>query len=473
MQPEIEDDHPHDECGVFGIHDHPDAGQVAFSGLFALQHRGQESAGIAVADGKRVRSYKGMGLASEVFTPERLKPLTGRISVGHVRYSTTGTSLLANAQPLVFRYRLGQLALAHNGNLVNAADVRQQLEEEGSIFQTTSDTEVIAHLIARASGHGIEESFVEALKKISGAYALVAVSQNMLIGARDPMGIRPLSLGKVGDAYILSSETCGIDSVGGHYIRDINPGEAVFIDKNGIRSVQAVEAKGNALCVFEYIYFARPDSDFRDLNVHAVRKELGRRLARAYPVDADLVTGVPDSSISAASGYAEEAGIPYELGLVKNRYIGRTFIQPNQTMREISVRLKLNPLKRVLDGKRVVLVDDSIVRGTTSKHIVNLLREAGAKEVHLRISSPPYTSSCHYGIDTSARDELIASSKQVEEIREYIGADSLGYLPLEELLDVVGQGKSNHCLACFTGEYPVSVPEGTKKMLFEESDNNG
>jgi amidophosphoribosyltransferase len=393
--------------------------------------------------------------------------------VGHVRYSTTGTTLLANAQPLHVRYRLGHFVVAHNGNLTNAQELRVALEEEGSIFQTTIDTEVIAHLVARAAGHGFEESVREALGKTRGAFALVASSADTLVGARDPWGIRPLSIGRVGDAYLLASETCAIDSVGGEYIRDVDPGEVVFIGKEGIKSVRYAEQKGDSLCVFEYIYFARPDSDLRDLNVHAVRKELGRRLARVLPVEADLVTGVPDSSLSAATGYAEEASVAYEMGLVKNRYIGRTFIQPSQSVREFGVRLKLNPLKRVLDGKRVVLVDDSIVRGTTSKYIVQLLRDAGAKEVHLRISSPPYRSSCYYGIDTSHTEELIANQMEVEEIRQYVGADTLAYLPVQELLNVVGMKRANHCLACFTGEYPVEVPTGTKKFLFEEGAQNG
>ena len=461
-------DKPREECGVFGVFGDRDAAGMTYCGLMALQHRGQESAGIAVGDGERVRVRKGMGLVSEVFEVEQVKTLRGHIAVGHVRYSTTGTSLLANAQPLLIKYRLGRLALAHNGNLTNAAGLRHDLEEQGSIFQTTADTEVIAHLVARASGHGFEESVVTALGSITGAFALVMMSQDTLVGARDAYGIRPLSIGKVGSAYILASETCAIDAVGGEHIRDVEPGEAVFIDRSGMRSLQALERKGDALCVFEYIYFARPDSDLRDLNVHAVRKELGRRLARAYPVEADLVTGVPDSSVSAASGYAEEARIPYEMGLVKNRYIGRTFIQPSQSMREFDVKLKLNPLRRVLSQKRVVLVDDSIVRGTTSKYIVQLLRDAGAAEVHLRISSPPYRSSCYYGIDTSATKELIASAKSVEQVREYVGADTLGYLPVKELLDTVGRSAAGHCLACFTGEYPVPVPEGTCKYLFEE-----
>jgi len=466
-------DRPEEACGVFGVYGSEEAVDMTYFGLFALQHRGQESAGIAVSCGERIRLKKGMGLVSEVFGPNDLANMSGRMAIGHVRYSTTGTTLLANAQPLLVRYRLGQLALGHNGNLVNAFSLRKELEEEGSIFQTTMDTEVIAHLIARSSrGGDFEGCVLDALSKVRGGFAIVAMNSHMLVGARDVRGIRPLSLGRLRDGYVLASETCAIDAVGGEYVRDIRPGEAVFIDADGVRSVQFREPEEESLCVFEYIYFARPDSDMRDLNVHAVRKELGRRLAHALPVEADLVTGVPDSSISAATGYAEEADIPYEMGLVKNRYIGRTFIQPQQTAREFAVRLKLNPLKRVLQGKRVVLVDDSIVRGTTSKYIVNLLREAGAREVHLRISSPPYRSSCYYGIDTSSQEELIAAGKEVEEIRQYVGADTLAYLSLEDLLDVVGSQK-RHCLACFTGDYLEKVPEGTKKSMFEEASWDG
>jgi amidophosphoribosyltransferase len=467
------DDRPREECGVFGIFGSAEAWRMTYCGLMALQHRGQESAGIAVADGSRIRLKKGMGLVSDVFSPAETQSFSGHIALGHVRYSTTGTSMLSNAQPLLVKHRLGQLALAHNGNLTNAYERRRQLEEEGSIFQTTSDTEVIAHLVAKSRCRSFEDSVVDALRRVEGAYALVAMSGDTLVGARDPFGIRPLSLGRLNGMWVLASETCALDAMGAEHLRDIEPGEVVFVDQNGLRSVQATEKQGNALCIFEYIYFARPDSDLEGLNVHAVRKDLGRRLARLFPVEADLVTGVPDSSVSAASGFAEEARTPYEMGLVKNRYIGRTFIQPAQATREFDVKLKLNPLKRVIKGKRVVLVDDSIVRGTTMRHIVHLLRDAGAAEVHVRISSPPYRSSCHYGIDTSSSRELIASTKEVEHIRKHIEADTLHYLPIEQLLEAVGSATVGHCLACFTGQYPVRVPEGTVKNVFEGSGDDG
>jgi len=473
MLPGALDDSPHEECGVFGVFGTTEASSMTYCGLIALQHRGQESAGIAVADGNRIRLKKGMGLVSEVFAPAEMHSLAGHIAVGHVRYSTTGTSMASNAQPLLVRHRLGQLAIAHNGNLTNAYDLRKQFEEEGSIFQTTGDTEVIAHLVAKSRGRSFEDSVVDALRRVEGAYALIAMSADTLVGARDPFGIRPLSLGRLNGMWVLASETCALDAMGAEHVRDVEPGEVVFVDHDGLRSVQAKEKQGDALCIFEYIYFARPDSDLEGLNVHAVRKDLGRRLARLFPVEADLVTGVPDSSVSAASGFAEEARIPYEMGLVKNRYIGRTFIQPTQSSREFDVKLKLNPLRRVIKGKRVVLVDDSIVRGTTMRHIVNLLRDAGAMEVHVRISSPPYRSPCHYGIDTSSPKELIASTKEVEHIRQHIGADTLHYLPLEQLLEAVGSGAAGHCLACFTGQYPVRVPAGTAKYLFEEGGDDG
>ena len=456
-----------EECGVFAIFGHPEAARLTHYGLFALQHRGQESAGIAASDGTTVRSHKGMGLVAEVFTEEKVDALQGELAIGHVRYSTTGASSLVNAQPLVIRYRKGSLALAHNGNLVNAGEIRARLEEEGSIFQTTSDTEVIAHLVARLGRNGLEAAVAESLCAVRGAYALVMMNESCVIGARDPHGIRPLSLGRLGSAWVLASESCAFDAVGAEMVRDVEPGEMVLLDRQGLQSLKAVQAGEPALCIFEYIYFARPDSELQGRNVHAVRKDLGRRLARDFPVAADMVTGVPDSSISAASGFAEEAGIPYEMGLVKNRYIGRTFIQPSRRGRALGVRLKLNALRKVVEGKRVVLVDDSIVRGTTSRHIVKLLREAGAREVHLRISSPPYCYPCFYGIDTSAASELIAAAKKVEEIERLVGADSLHYLSLEGLVETVGQGYRGYCLACFNGCYPVGVKEHPGKDLFE------
>ena len=466
---------PAEECGVFGIFDHPEAARLTYYGLYALQHRGQESAGIAVSDGRCLAIHKGMGLVSEVFGDETINGLGGTSAIGHVRYSTTGSSLLANAQPLVVRHRRGELALAHNGNLVNAAAIRQELEEEGSIFQTTVDTEVVAHLVARAGRNGIESAVEESLRTVQGGFAFVFLTPDRLLAARDPNGFRPLSLGRLGDAWVVASESCAFDTVGAEFVRDVAPGELVIVDGHGLRSVQVRPAVRPSLCVFEYIYFARPDSNLNGLNVHAARKNLGRQLAREHPADADLVTGVPDSSISAATGYAEEAGIPYEVGLVKNRYVGRTFIQPAEVSRVTGVRLKLNALRKVVEGRRVVLVDDSIVRGTTSRHIVGLLRSAGAREVHLRISSPPYLHPCHYGIDTSAAADLVATGKAVEEIRRLVDADSLGYLSATGMqsainggaVDADREGGGRHCLACFNGDYPVNVAGAAGKFALE------
>lgn len=462
---------PKDECGVFGIYGAERAPQIAYYGLFALQHRGQESAGIAASDGQRLKAHRGMGLVSEVFDRSLLEGWESHLAIGHVRYSTTGSSSASNAQPLVIRYRHGRIALAHNGNLTNAAALRDALESRGSIFQTTTDTEVIAHLVAHQCGAGLEAALVAALAQVEGAYALVVMNEHGLIGVRDPNGIRPLSLGRLGDAWVLASETCAFDIIGAEFVRDVAPGEMVIIDQTGLRSRQALPAGRPSLCVFEYIYFARPDSNLDGRNVHSVRKALGAHLWRDYPVEADLVTGVPDSSISAASGFAEAAGIPFEMGLVKNRYIGRTFIQPDQGTRTAGAKIKYNPLRKVLEGKRVVLVDDSIVRGTTIRQIVRLLRDAGALEVHLRISSPPYTNSCYFGIDTSAPEELVAASKTVEEIRRETGADSLAYLTVEAMAEAIGLPADRSCVACFTGEYPVNIRGAHRKLVMEGEEN--
>ncbi|NPV69450.1 MAG: amidophosphoribosyltransferase [Firmicutes bacterium] len=460
---------------------HPEAARLTYYGLYALQHRGQESAGIVAGDGCSLHLHKGMGLVSGVFNEGVVAELPGDRAIGHVRYSTTGTTLLANAQPILVRCRGSSVALCHNGNLVNAFQLRQLLEREGSIFQTTLDTEVIAHLYARSTADREEDAVNEALNQVTGGYALLFLFRDRLIGVRDPNGIRPLSIGRLNGCYVLASESCAFDAVGAEMVRDVEPGEMVVVDEGGLRSCQALPQGRPALCIFEYIYFARPDSDLAGLNIHSVRKDLGRILARNYPADADLVTGVPDSSISAATGYAEEAGISYEMGLVKNRYIGRTFIQPAQKTRDLGVKLKLNPLKKVVSGKRVVLVDDSIVRGTTSGRIVRLLRDAGAREVHLRISSPPYRFPCYFGIDTSSKSELVAATKSVKEIERMVGADSLRYLTLEELLEgVCGRAvrtsrrgatcddAAPHCAACFTGRYPVDVECASGKFALEE-----
>ncbi|GAB7387770.1 amidophosphoribosyltransferase [Bacillaceae bacterium] len=473
MSAEMIWDKLNEECGVFGVYNHPDAPRLTYYGLHALQHRGQESAGIVASDGERLTNHRGMGLVTEVFGNEELQRLAGSMAIGHVRYTTAGESKLENAQPLLFRYRGGHLALAHNGNLVNAAQMKNHLERQGSIFQTTSDTEVIAHLIARSGYERIEEAVKESLRLIKGAYALLIMTEQKLLIALDPNGLRPLSLARLGDGYVVSSETCAFDTVGAQYWREVEPGELIVIDGDGFRSERVCGQTQRAICSFEYIYFARPDSDIDGINVHLARKRMGNRLFQEAPVDADVVTGVPDSSISAAIGYAEAAGIPYELGLIKNRYVGRTFIQPSQELRAQGVRMKLSAVRQVVEGKRVVMIDDSIVRGTTSGRIVRLLREAGAKEVHVRISSPPVMNPCFYGIDTSTREELIAAKKSVEEIREAIGADSLYFLSLEGMLEAIGrpahEPNRGHCLACFNGSYPTEIYEDTQAGIYEDT----
>jgi amidophosphoribosyltransferase len=457
----------HEECGVFGVYGHPDAASVAYYGLFTLQHRGQESAGIVGSNGHELMSHKGLGLLSDVFAdPQSLSGWNSKLAIGHVRYSTTGSNVASNAQPLVIRYHGGSLALGHNGNLVNAGELRTKLEAEGSIFQTTTDTEVIAHLIARQGNVPLETAIKRAVTQIEGAYALVLMSETQLFAVRDPNGIRPLSLGRLGDAHVIASETCAFDVIGAETLSDVAPGEMLIIDENGVRSEQVLQPGRNALCAFEFIYFSRPDSNLCGRNVHSVRKALGRELARECPADGDLVTGVPDSSLSAATGYAEAAGIPYEMGLVKSRYVARTFIQPTQAERAFKVRAKLNALRKVVAGKRVILVDDSIVRGTTSGHIIHSLREAGAREVHVRISSPPYRHSCFYGVDTSSESDLIAARAQTEAIRKQIGADSLAYLSVEGLARACGL-EGNLCLACFSGDYPVDVSKAARKLDLE------
>ncbi|MDB4896694.1 MAG: phosphoribosylpyrophosphate amidotransferase [Firmicutes bacterium] len=463
---------PIDECGVFGIYGHPEAAGITHHGLIALQHRGQESAGIVASDGEALTMHKGMGLVNDVFDqPATLDKLKGHIAIGHVRYSTTGSSNLANAQPILVNSRKGSLALAHNGNLVDADPIRDRLEDEGAIFSTSVDTEVLAHLIVRARKESLEESVIHAINQVHGGYALLILSEDKLIAVRDPHGIRPLQLGRLGDCWVVASESCAFDTVGAEFVREVAPGELLSISKGGvIRSKTAVKAAEARPCMFEFIYFARPDSQLEGVNMHAVRKEMGRELAREAPAEADIVIGVPDSSISAATGYAEESGIPYEVGLIKNRYIARTFILPSQLKREAALKLKLNPLRKVIEGKRVVLVDDSIVRGTTSRHLVALLREAGAREVHMRISSPPYRNACHYGIDTTRVKDLVAKGREVDAIRDEIGADSLNYLSVDGMIKAVGartDGGHSFCLACFTADYPVPVLENVDKFAFE------
>lgn len=458
-----------EECGVFGVFGHPDAASLSYYGLHALQHRGEESAGICTADGHEFNYHRGMGLVKEVFDKDRLGSLTGNMSIGHVRYSTSGDSRLSNAQPLVFKYREGDLAIATNGNIVNEPMLRQELESSGSIFQTTSDTEVIAHLIARSPKDFVEAA-KDALKRLVGGFAFLLMTNDKLLVASDPNGLRPLTMGRLGSAYIFASETCAMEVIGAEPIRDIEPGELLVLDANGLHEDRYTEPARKAMCAMEYIYFSRPDSDLNGSNLHSARKRMGSKMALESFVDADVVTGVPDSSISAAIGYAEQTGIPYELGLIKNKYTGRTFIQPSQELREQGVKMKLSAVRRVVEGKRVVMIDDSIVRGTTSRRIVNLLRDAGASEVHVRITSPPFKNPCFYGIDTPDRRELIASAKSIEEIRQEINADSLSFLSAEGLIAAIGgydveNYKGGLCLACFDNDYPTRLDfKGEEKM---------
>ena len=466
------DDCMHEECGVFGIwcaDKSIEPAEAAYYGLFALQHRGQESAGIAIARDGKIDYHKDMGLVAEVFKSE-LSSLSGaKAAIGHVRYSTTGDSQLANAQPLVISSRKGQIALAHNGNLINAKELRDELEDGGAIFQTSIDTEVIASLIAKHSEGDIVEAIKKTMESLRGSYALVIMTDEKVIGVRDPKGIRPMALGKLNNSFVFASESCAFDTIGAEFVRDLRPGEIIVVDKKGLKSYQGAHASDTALCIFEYVYFARPDSDIDGISVHKARERAGARLAMAYPVDADIVAGVPDSARPAAMGYADKSGIPYKKALAKNRYVGRTFIQPAQGKREIGVNVKLNPLKRNVRGKRVILVDDSIVRGTTSKRIVEMLKLAGAKEVHMQISSPPIKFPCFFGIDTPSHDQLIGSKNSVEEIRRLIGADSLHYLSIEDLLKTVEGAACNFCIGCFNGEYPENVESmlkcGKKNIL--------
>ncbi len=457
-----------EECGVFGVYGHPEAANLAYLGLYALQHRGQEGAGICSSDGRQLYLEKAMGLVADIFSEKRLRKLPGHIAIGHNRYSTAGSSVLKNVQPIVANFSLGTLALAHNGNLVNAPELRKTLEDEGAIFQSTSDSEVVVHLIAHSKGDTFAERVVQALREISGAYSLLILREKELIAVRDPYGVRPLCIGQVDGAYVVASETCALDLISATYIRDIEPGEMVIITDNGMTSQKILPSLRKAFCIFEFIYFARPDSNiFGGQNVNEIRKEFGRQLARESKVAADLVIPVPDSGVPAALGYSEESGIPFDFGLIRNHYIGRTFIEPKQSIRHFGVKIKLNPVKKLIQGKRLVVIDDSIVRGTTSKKIVKMLRETGgAKEVHLRISSPPTIMPCYYGIDTPTRQELIASSHGIEEIRKYVTADSLAYLDLDGLKKIV-PGADRYCSACFDNFYPISFPgEHLEQMEF-------
>lgn len=463
-------------CGIFGVYaPGEDVAKITYYGLFGLQHRGQESAGIAVADGNSTFVFKDMGLVSQVFDEKILASLQGHVAIGHVRYSTTGSNHWENAQPIHESCCSGTLALAHNGNLINTQALREELERRHSRLRATSDTEVIAALIASSPEGEIEEAIKSTLPRLKGAFSMVILTEEKLIAVRDAHGIRPLSLGKLGESFIISSETCGLDIVGADFVRDILPGEMVVIDKDGLRSQTVLSSPKKSLCVFEFIYFARPDSSLYGRSVYHARKHMGMELAKEGPIDADLVIPVPDSGNSAAVGYAESSGIPFGEGLIKNRYIGRTFIQPSQIIRQLGIRLKLNPLRETIEGKRLIVVDDSIVRGNTSKKIVGLLRHAGAKEVHMRISSPPIKFPCFLGIDTSSQLELIASSLSVERVRDFIGLDSLYHLSLEGVVKATETAKEDFCRACFDGQYPIKIPKDLKisKAMFEKTGKQG
>ena len=460
--------YPKHYCGVFGVYGHPNAAELTYYGLYALQHRGQESAGIVTSDGRQFRGHKGMGLVSQIFKGDTLQELTGSMAVGHTRYSTTGSSHLRNAQPLTVDCARGQIAIAHNGNLTNAAQLREELEARGSIFQTTVDSEIILHLMAQPSLNGHGNNLVQSLRRIEGAYSLAIMTENELIGVRDPFGFRPLCLGKIDGAWVLASETCALDLIHAEFVRDVEPGEIVAINEKGLTSMQAFpDQTRRAFCIFEYVYFARPDSTIADRNVYKVRVEMGRQLAREFPIEADLVIPVPDSGNCAALGYSLESGIPYEMAFVRNHYVGRSFLQPSQLIRDFDVRVKLNLIGELVKGKRVVVVDDSIVRGTTCKTRVNNLKEAGATEVHVLVSCPPHKHPCVYGIDFPDRTKLMAANYSLEEIRKYLNADSLHYLSQDGLVKATGLPASSFCMACYDGNYPVPFDPSVGKHIIE------
>ena len=464
-------DHPKEECGVIGVFTpEGDASRLAFFGLFALQHRGQESAGIAAANGENVVVHADMGLVTQIFREPDFYPLVGDMAIGHTRYSTSGSSELCNAQPLLVEGEHGQIAVANNGNIINALQLKEQLQDRWNCtFNSTTDTEVIAQMLAHAVGATWEERVFQCMRQLEGAYSLVIQTKDTMIAARDPLGIRPLCLGKLNGGWIVASESCALDHLGAEYLRDVEPGEVIIVDSNGLHTAIWSGGTGRrALCVFELIYFARPDSIMDGKLVHSARQQLGAQLAREHPVEADLVIGIPDSSTAAAVGYAQESGIPYSEGLIKNRYVGRTFIEPEQRLRDLGVRQKFNPLVEVIQGKRLVVVDDSIVRGTTTPHVVNLLRKAGAKEVHMRVCAPPIKHPCFMGVDMATSEELLAANNSLEEIRELVGADSLGYLTVKGLLKVVGGTDGGFCDACFTGNYPVPVQLELSKLALEK-----
>jgi len=464
-------DSPKEECGVVGVYmPGGEASRLAFFGLFALQHRGQESAGIAASNGEEVKVHAEMGLVTQIFREADFHPLSGALAIGHTRYSTTGSSLLCNAQPLLVQGIHGQLALANNGNIINSLEMKEQLQDSWDCsFNSTTDSEVFAYMLANATGSNWEERIFSCMRQLEGAYSMVALTPDSMMAARDPLGIRPLCLGKLNGGWIVASETCALDHLGATFVRELEPGEALVVDSEGLHSSTWTGSQGRrALCVFELIYFSRPDSIIDNNLVHSVRQELGAQLAREHPVDADLVIGIPDSSIAAAVGYAQESGIPYSEGLIKNRYVGRTFIEPDQRMRDLGVRQKFNPLVEVIKGKRLVVVDDSIVRGTTTPHVVGLLRKAGAKEVHMRVCAPPIKHPCYMGVDMATREELLAARLNEDQIRELVDADSLGYLSVEGLMKVAGGTNGGFCDACFTGNYPVPIQLEMSKLVLEQ-----
>ncbi len=456
-------------CGIFGIYNNPQAAEITYLGLFSLQHRGEESCGIAVSDGKRIRQHIGMGLVQEVMTKDKLKSLKGHTAIGHVRYSTTGSSIIKNAQPFLISHDKFSIAIAHNGNLTNTANLRNELQKEGAIFQTSMDSEIILHLLVRSKKETIREKLIEALKRAEGAYSLLFLTEKKMIAVRDPYGIRPLCLGEKDGTYVVASETCCFDLIGAKFIREVEPGEIVIISDKGLESLKPFETVKKAQCIFELIYFARPDSNIFGKSVYEVRRNLGKKLAQEHPVSADIVISIPDSGNYAALGYASESGLPFEFAIIRNHYIGRTFIQPSQEMREHGVKIKLNPVKSILKGKRVVVVEDSIVRGTTTEGRLKALKEAGVKEIHMRISCPPIKFPCFYGIDFPNRKELIANKlPSIEKIAEFIGADSLKYLSLEGMIEAANGSGESFCTACFNGEYPTKLKKrNANKNVFE------
>jgi len=459
------DDHFRDECGVFGIIDHPEAANQTYLGLYAQQHRGQESAGIVTTDGHSFNSHRGMGLVADVFQKSDIKQLLGTSAIGHVRYSTSGESGLRNCQPFSFEYAHGGIAMCHNGNIVNAPELRKELEKDGSIFQSTSDTEVLMHLVAHSKQERMRDRVAEAVNRLAGGFSLLVLVEERMVGVRDRNGIRPLVLGKLGESWVLASETCAFDLIGAKYVRDVEAGEMVVIEGSKLESMFPFDSSESKFCVFEYVYFARPDSTLEGVNVYTARYQIGVELAKESPVEADLIVPVPDSGVPPAMGYAEASGIPFQMGLIRNHYIGRTFIEPQQSIRNFGVKLKLNPNRDLIKGKRVVLVDDSIVRGTTSRKIVEMVRAAGAKEVHMRISSPPTKNSCFYGVDTPNAEELMANKMDLDEMCKAINADSLAFVSFDGMYRAIGKPQSKHCDACFSGNYPVAIDKTRSPQL--------